>query len=418
MCNNDKRRIDMDINKGKIGAVVALAAGAMLSGALWAQQPIKIGYAADISGVCGPLVDGATKGFRLGVEELNKAGGLIGRKIEVIERDTKSRPDEGAKEVRDLIVNEKVDVITGVCSSAVLLAETAVSGEFKVPLYAAIGATQTANIEKWQPYFWQTQANALMEAVAAAEYVARNKGWKKIVPLAYDYEWGHTTVKAFAAHLKKLRPDVEITELVPVKLGETNLTSYITAVLAQKPDAVFGAIFGGGLVNLVKQGKSFGFFQQTNLVTLTTVDFLQSMGADMPDRGMSGFSRAPFYALLGNPKAKAFADAYKARYDKDPDDWAMLAYDGLMFYAAAVRQAKSAGADAVMKAVTSIKYAGLRGTMTVRALDGQMNAPEWVGTVGKDPKYPYMVLKDIVRIDADKTMPTEAAIKAGRAAAK
>ena len=398
--------------------VAAVVIGAIVSATATAQQPIRIGYAADISGVCGSLVDGATKGITLGVEDLNKAGGLIGRRIELIERDTKTRPDEGAKEVRDLIVNHKVDVITGVCSSAVLLAETAVSGEFKVPLYSAIATTQTANIEKWQPYYWQTQPNAIMEAVAVAEYVARNKGWKKIVPLAYDYEWGHTTVNAFNEHLKKLRPDMRILPLVPVKLGETNMTSYITAVLAQRPDAVFGAVFGGGLVNLVKQGKSFGFFEQTNLVTLTTVDFLQSMGADMPVKGMSGFSRAPFYALLDNPKARAFTAAYKARYGKDPDDWAVLAYDGLMFYAEAVKRAKSTKPDAVMKAVTSIKYSGLRGTMSVRALDGQMNSPSFVGTVGKDAKYPYMVLKDVVRIGAERTMPPESLIKAKRAAAK
>ena len=133
---------------------------------------------------------------------------------------------------------------------------------------------------------------------------------------------------------------------------------------------------------------------------------------------MSGFSRAPFYALLDNPKAKAFVDAYKARYGKDPDDWAVLAYDGLMFYAESVKQAKSTKADDVMKAVTSIKYNGLRGPSSVRALDGQMNAASWVGTVSKDPKYPYMVLKDMIRIEADKTMASEASIKAARAAAK
>ena len=399
-------------------SLAAVVAGAIMAAPVAAQEPIRIGYAADMSGVCGSLVDGATKAFRMGVEELNKAGGLIGRKIEAIERDTKTRPDEGAKEARDLIVNHKIDVLTGVCSSAVLLAETAVSAEFKVPFYTGIGATQTANIEKWQPYYWQTGPNALMEAVAAAEYVARKSNWKKVGALAYDYEWGHTSVKAFSEHLKKLRPDIEITPMVPVKLGETNLTSYITAVLAQKPDAVYGAIFGGGLVNLVKQGKTFGFFQQTNLVTLTTVDFLQTLGADMPTTGMHGFARAPFFLMLDNPKAKVFAAAYKARYNKDPDDWAMLAYDGLMFYAEAVKQAKSTKADELMKAVATIKYSGLRGTMTVRGLDGQMNAPSWVGVLAKDPAYPYMVIKDATRVEGEKTMPTEAAVKAGRAAAK
>jgi branched-chain amino acid transport system substrate-binding protein len=407
----------MTSTASRIGAA-ALAACAALSLNAAAQEPIRIGYAADMSGVCGPLVDGATKAFRLGVEELNKAGGLAGHRIEVIERDTKTKPDEGARESRDLIVNHKVHLVTGVCSSAVLLAGTAVAGELKTPYYTAIGATQTANIERWHPYYWQTQPNALMEAVAAAEYVARHKDWKKIVPLAYDYEWGHTSVNAFTAHLKKLRPDVEIAPLVPVKLGETNLTSYITAVLAQKPHAVYGAIFGGGLVNLVKQGKSYGFFDQTNLVTLTTVDFLQSMAGDMPAKGVHGFSRAPFYLLLDNPKAKAFVDTYKARYGKDPDDWAVLAYDGLMFFAAAVRQANSTKADDIMKAVTSIRYEGLRGTMTVRALDGQMDAPSWVGRVGQDPRYPFMVLQDAVRIGADRTMVPEETVKALRAKAK
>ncbi|MCZ7562922.1 MAG: ABC transporter substrate-binding protein [Burkholderiales bacterium] len=153
-------------------------------------------------------------------------------------------------------------------------------------------------------------------------------------------------------------------------------------------------------------------------MTLTTVDFLQSMGADMPAKGVHGFSRAPFYALLDNPKTKAFVDTYKARYGKDPDDWAVLAYDGLMFFAAAVRKANSAKADDIMKAITSIRYDGLRGTMTVRALDGQMDAPSWVGRVGKDPKYPYMVLQDVVRIGAERTMLPEETVKALRAKAK
>ena len=88
--------------------LATLVASCSLTFQVSAQEPIRIGYAADMSGVCGSLVDGATNAFRMGVEELNKGGGLIGRKIDVIERDTKTRPDEGAKEVRDLIVNHKV----------------------------------------------------------------------------------------------------------------------------------------------------------------------------------------------------------------------------------------------------------------------------------------------------------------------
>jgi branched-chain amino acid transport system substrate-binding protein len=206
--------------------------------------------------------------------------------------------------------------------------------------------------------------------------------------------------------------------MVPVKLGETNMTSYITAVLAQKPDVVYGAIFGGGLVNFVKQGKSYGFFQQTSLVTLTTVDFLQSMGADLPETGLHGWARAPFTSLLDNAKAKAFVDSYKAKNGKEPDDWAVLAYDGLMFYAEAVKAAKSTKADDVLKAVASVKYEGLRGALSVRGLDGQMAAPSFIGPVVKDAAFPFMTMKGATRVDASKTLVSEDVVKAARAAAK
>ena len=409
----------MKIEIGKGSALTALVAGTLFYvGVALAEQPIKIGYAADISGACGMLTDGQTKGFKLGVDELNKSGGLLGRKIEIIERDTKTRPDAGAKEVRDLIVSEKVDVITGGCSSAVLLAENAVSAEFKVPFYSTIGISEKLNLEKFQPYFWMTPANTLMKGKMWAEVVARHKDWKKISTLGYDYEMTHTTLTAFRAHLKKLRPDIEVSEVVVAKLGETNFSSQILAVLGQKPDAVLSLIYGGGMINLISQGKSFGFFEKTNLVTYGSVDFLTALTGIAPERGLYVAARAPFNAFYENPKAKAFIDAYKARYNKVPDDWAVLGYEGVMYYAAAVRQAKTTEANAVMKAVTSIKYSGLRDSnLSVRALDGQMNAPLWYGTVGMDPQYHHLVMKNITRIDGINLMMSEDEIKAQRSAA-
>jgi len=96
----------------------------------------------------------------------------------------------------------------------------------------------------------------------------------------------------------------------------------------------------------------------------------------------------------------------------------VLGYEGLMFYAAAVRQAKTTEANAVMKAVTSIKFSGLRDSnLSVRALDGQMNAPLWYGTVGMDPQYPHLVMKNITRIDGNSLMLSEDEMKAQRSAA-
>jgi branched-chain amino acid transport system substrate-binding protein len=124
--------------------------------------------------------------------------------------------------------------------------------------------------------------------------------------------------------------------------------------------------------------------------------------------------RAPFTSLLGNPKAKAFVETFKAKNGKEPDDWAVLAYDGLMFYAEVVKAAKSAKAEDVLKAVASVTYDGLRGSMTVRGLDGQMAAPSFIGPVVKDAGFAYMTMKDATRVDASKTLPSEDLVKASR----
>jgi branched-chain amino acid transport system substrate-binding protein len=96
----------------------------------------------------------------------------------------------------------------------------------------------------------------------------------------------------------------------------------------------------------------------------------------------------------------------------------VLAYDGLMFYAEAVKAAKSTKADDVLKAVASVKYEGLRGSMAVRGLDGQMAAPSFIGPVAKDSAYPYLTMKGATRVDASKTLVSEDVVKAARAAAK
>ncbi len=401
------------------GLVLGLAATTATSVAARAADPIRLGLVGGISGPCGPLVDSQVKAVELGVDELNAKGGLLGRPVELIKRDSKTKPDEGAKLARDLVVNEQVDVLTGVCSSAVMLAVSAVSAELKTPFYSTIGNSQKANIEAFQPYFWQTQAHALMEANAAAEYVSRQADWKRIVPMGYDYEWGHTTVDTFVARLKELRPDMEIADPLFPKIGESNMTSYITAALAQEPDAVFAAVFGGGLINLIKQGESFGFFERAELVTLMTVDTMKALGDDMPADGVSGFARAPFFELLDNPQAAAFVDSYRARYDDYPDDWATASYDALMFLAAAIEAAGTVEADALMAAVTSISFDGLRGEgLKVRDFDHLMNAPVYVGAVTAESPYGFPIMEEVVRIDAATTMPARETVEALRAAAQ
>ncbi len=382
-------------------------------------QPIKVGYVTGLTGACAPISEEGLNGTKLAVEELNAAGGVLGRKIELVVRDSQTKPEEGGKQARELAAAHGLSLLTGVCSSAVLLAVTQVAKEFKIPHLAMIGSTQRANIEAFNPYFIQTQANATMEARAAAEYVAKKANWKKIALMGFDYEWGHTSVDAFAKRLKELRPDVTLASPVFMKVGETNVAPFVTAALASEPDAIFAAVFGGGLASLIRQGQSFGMFAKSNLVTLLTVDTLQSMGNAMPKERVFGVARAPFFALEQTPQLAAFIKKYQATYKKFPTDWAINGYDSMVFYAKAVTAAKDVGADAVIKAFQTEKFDGLKGKgLTVRAFDGQMNAPAYAGEVNFDPAYPFPTMKNVEKFEGAPLMFSEETIKAMREAAK
>jgi branched-chain amino acid transport system substrate-binding protein len=400
--------------------VSAFALAAALAGMAYAEgDAIKIGYVTGLSGACSSISEDGLNGTKLAVEELNANGGILGQQIELIVRDSQTKPDEGGKQARELVASEEVDVLTGVCSSSVLLAVEAVAAEAGVPHYAIIGSTQKANIEAFQPNFWQIQANATMEAFAAAAYVAKKADWKRIQPMGYDYEWGHTSVAAFTERLKELRPDIEITDPIFIKLGDNNMGPYIAPALSTKPDAIYAAIFGGGLVNLIKQGQGFGLFQRSNLVTLTTVDALQAMGDTMPETGVYGIARAPFNALPQSDALTGFIESYRAIYNEYPTDWAVNGYDGIMIYAAAVEAAGSTEKDAVMPKVYGGTFDGLRGSgLTVRAFDGQMNAPAYVGAVTFDPQFPFPTLSDVDVVAGETLMWSEDKIQALRDAAK
>lgn len=410
----------LETNTRRIAAFTTTALALVLGGGAWAEgAPLKVGFAADLTGPCAALAEDGLNGAKIATAQINEAGGILGRPVELIIRDTQTKPDEGAKVARELITDEKIDVLTGVCSSAVMLAESAVSGELKVPFYAAIGSTQRANIELYQPYFWQVQANATMEAYAAAEYVAKKAEWKKISTLGSDYEWGHTSVAAFTERLKALRPDIEFAEPIFAKVGETAMAPYITATLAQAPDAVYAPLFGPSLGAVLKQGQGFGFFERTNLVTLMTVDTLQSQGAAMPADHVYGISRAPFFALEQTPEVTGFIDAYRAEFNEYPTDWAINAYDGLKFYAAAAEHAGSVEADAIIKAVGEVTFDGLRESgLKVRALDGQMNAPVYVGKATKVDGYDFPILTEVEKFEGGPLMPAEDFILKAREAAK
>ncbi len=405
-------RYKANVRAGLTAIGTAAAVGFITLGAQ-AADTIKIGYVGGISGACGGLTHSAIKAMKIALAEINAAGGAAGKQLEIIWRDSKTKPDEGAKQARDLILTEKISFLTGTCSSSVYMAINPISKQYNVPFLSAISGSHKATIDFGHDNVYQTQPHTLMEGKALAAYAAK-QGWNNIVTMGLDYEWGRTTVKVFTEELKKLKPDVKISKQLWPRIGETNLTSYITAALSEKPDAIMAVMFGSGTNSMIKQGKSYGLLKRTKLLTFLSTESYMSLGKELPD-GVHGWARAPFYALKSDRAQKIIAKYRKANKDEYPNDWGLLAYDAMYIIAGGINKAGGTDPKKFRQALASTEFDTVRGKLKMRMIDNTFNSPSYIGVTKMDSKYPFPTMTNIAVIE--DTMPSEDTVKALRKAA-
>lgn len=372
-------------------------------------DPIKVALITDSAGSTSLFGVANINGARLAVDELNTAGGVLGRPVELIVRDSKSKPDVGVQLARDAILADGVSAIFGPVSSAVAAAMTEVAKENKTPIFFHTSNTQRLTTELFHKYAFMVGPNTTMEgrgnAIAAAKLPYKN--WAVIAP---DYEFGHLQSEAFVAKLKALRPDVEIvTEQFP-KLGEKEFTPVITSVLAANPEAVYSAHFAGDLITFTKQAAPLGFFDKVFFTSLYETDALQALGAEAPE-GVRGYSRAPFFAI-DSPLIDDFVGRYRNAYGVYPSDWAIMAYDAVKLWAAGVAKSGSLDADALVTALEGYKFDSLRGSVTIRPVDHQASVSVYSGTVAQDASVGFATWKDITIIPGEEVWLTEDEVKA------
>jgi branched-chain amino acid transport system substrate-binding protein len=389
-----------------LAGLLALGQGAPV----FAQEPIKIGAIYDFAGGCHMYSETGVKGIKIALEEINAKGGILGRKVDLIIRDTEAKVDVAVREVKDLILREKVNFLIGPCSSGTGLAMQVVHSEYKILRISPIANTEGQTVDKFSPYFVQVVPNTYMEAVAATRYLHKKvPKAKRFCTIGPDYEFGRREEAAFAEEIKKLVPDAEIVYEAWPKLGEKDFTAFITAIMAKKPDAVHGSLFGGDIVSFTKQAAPYGFFEKTPFIALYDFPVLLALGPDAPE-GTFGFGRGCFF-MDPNPRMMEFVEKYKKVTGDYPDGWAVQNYDAVYLLKAAIDKAKTTETEAVIKAIEGMPFEGLRQQFSIRALDHMGTVPCYQGTIAKDPKYPFKIWKDITRVPGDQVIRSEASVR-------
>jgi branched-chain amino acid transport system substrate-binding protein len=372
-------------------------------------KPIKVGFPMILSGPGALFGEPALKGAQMFVEEVNGKGGVLGRKLELIARDTKGNADEAVRVSRELILKENVDFLVGTLTSAEGPAVSVVAKENKVVFIAPIPKTdQLTAPDKLHPYVFRTAANTTMEGRSAAEIVAK---WPvtKIGTISPDYAYGQDVTKAFVEHIKKIKPSVQIIDQQWPKLGEADYTPFINAQMGKKPEAVFSSLWGGHFVTFAKQAKPLGYFDalKYNFIGVGEAgspESTKSMGNDYPV-GIWGNSYDAFYWEGGPPQHKEYI-ARLSKYLKDeyPSSWAIQGYTGIQFLTEAIKKAGGTDSDKVSKALLGITIETPVGKQTIREKDHQANRGQLYGKTAKDPKYPFAIMKPVEYVDPTKFM--------------
>ncbi len=365
------------------------------------QEPIRIGelnsYKAQPA-----FLDPYKKGWELALEEVNAAGGLLGRKVEIVSRDDNGNPGDAVRVAEELISREKVDVLFGTFLSHIGLAVTDFAKQRKVFFLAAEPLTDKITWADGNRYTWRLRPTTYMQtAMLVPEAVKLNKKrWAVVYP---NYEYGQSAVDTFKKLMKEQQPDVEFVAEQAPGLGRVDAGAVVQALNDAKPDAIFNVLFGADLTKFVREGNTRELFKDRAVVSLLTgePEYLDPLKDEAPEGWIvTGY---PWYGI-DTPEHQKFLDAYRKRWNDYPRLGSIVGYASMKSLAAAIAKAGSTDTDRLIEAFAGLELVSPFGPMTYRPVDHQATMGAYVGrTAVRDGKG---VMVDYRYIDGAAVLPS------------
>jgi branched-chain amino acid transport system substrate-binding protein len=367
-----------------------------------AADAIKIGFPIPLSGPTATYGVPILKGAEMAVSEINAKGGVLGRKLELLSRDSKASADEAVRLARELIIKDNVDFLAGTLTSAEAPAVSTVAKENKIVFVAPTAKlTELTLPPNLHPYIFRVASNTDVEGTAGASLMAKWKDVKTVATIAPDYAYGRDSIASFVAKIKKLRPDIQIVDQEWPKLGEADFTPFITAQMGKKPDAVYCSLFAGDFVTFTKEATPLGYYKaiKNRLVDggeVGTVDEAQALGSNYPYGIIANAYDPVIWGGAGEPaEHKAFETNLQAfMKSKYGSGWAIVGYESIEALADGIKKAGNTKSDDVAKAMVGLTMDTPVGKRTFNATSHETLSPEYWGTMVKDAAYPFAVIKN------------------------
>jgi branched-chain amino acid transport system substrate-binding protein len=357
-------------------AALALLATLFAGSTGHAQGTIKIGDLNSYKAM-GANMAPYRKGVDLAVDQINAAGGVLGKQFEIVSRDDGANPGDAIRMADELILKERVDLLSGTILSHVGVAITEYAKQNKVFFLASASLADRIVWESGNRYTFRLRPSTYTHAAALVPYAAKlkRKRWTFVYP---NYEYGQSAVASFKELLKKEQPDVEFVADFAPPLGKIDAGAVVQAVADAQPDAIFNVLFGADLAKFVRQGKTRSLFSGVEVVSLLTGDpeYLEPLKDDAPEGWyVTGY---PWY-LIKTPEHLAFLDAYQKRFNDYPRISSIVGYTTIKALAGGIARAGSAEAEALSKAFEGLEFMSPSGKVAFRAIDHQSTLGLYVG---------------------------------------
>ncbi|MDB5817863.1 MAG: livK, partial [Rhizobacter sp.] len=316
-------------------------------------------------------------GWLMAQDEINAAGGVLGRPLETVFRDDNANPGDAVRAAEELLSRERVDLLAGVTLSNVGLAVSDFAKQRKVFFMASGPLSDKTVWENGNRYTYRLRSGTYALAASVVDEAAKlhKKRWAIVYP---NYEYGQAAVAAFKDSLKKLQPDVEFVAEQSPPLGKVDAGPLVQALSDARPDAIFNVLYGADLIKFAREGKTRGLFEGREVVSLLTgePEYLDPLKEDSPDHWIvTGYP----YANIATPEHQAFITAYQKRFNDYPRINSVVAYATVKAIAAGIQKAGSTDTEKMITAFKGLQFSTPFGPAMFRPQDNQSTMGIFVG---------------------------------------
>lgn len=368
MAEFPRRRV-LQATAGAVGAgVLARPSIARAEG-----KTLRIGMVSIMSGPIALLGTSSRNAAQMAIERVNAAGGLGGRKIELLVRDDRGQPQETARLGRELVNSDGCEILLDAGASSGAFAIQPVVRDLGVLcLYTAPETSSlTADPKIRTATAFRCARQGVHDAIVGGLYTAKTAAAKNLTRLATcspDYAYGRDTTAQYLEFIKKTNPKLELITQAWPKLGEPDFTGIVTKLIQAKPQAVFSLLYAGDLSAFINQAATYALFQQMTLFDPNLGDYPVLQAVKSLPKGLHAGMRY-FKTFPDTPENKAYGEAYRAKFKEYPTNWSWQMDAAIAFLEAAAKKAGAADGKKMAEALPGMTIDspfGAKGKITMR----------------------------------------------------